>query len=67
MTLAEGFVSAVSKHPDPLLGDCWADAIRYCYSKEKLAKLVPDNGWYRPSIFFQGMKYVLFGDPTLPL
>jgi hypothetical protein len=25
------------------------------------------DDWYPPSIFFQGMKFLLFGDPTLPL
>jgi len=29
--------------------------------------LKPNNGWYPPSIFFQGMKFTLFGDPSLPL
>lgn len=27
----------------------------------------PDAGWYPPSIFFQGMKFMLFGDPSLRL
>ena len=47
--------------------DCWADAVRYYYDAEHLADLKPDAEWYPPSIFFQGMKFMLFGDPTLPL
>ena len=66
VTLAEGFVEAMQRSEQPLVGDCWASAIRYYYGKEKLAKLVPNNDWYPPSIFFQGMKFMFFGDPTLP-
>jgi hypothetical protein len=32
---------------------------------EKLVDLKPDDGWHPPSIFFQGMKFMLFGDPSL--
>ena len=49
-----------------MVGDCWASAIRYYYDKEKLARLTPNNDWYPPTIFFQGMKFMFFGDPTLP-
>lgn len=28
---------------------------------------LPTAGWYPPSIFFQGMKFMLFGDPSLDL
>lgn len=41
-------------------------AIHYYYEKEKLAKLTPNNDWYPPAIFFQGMKFMFFGAPTLP-
>jgi hypothetical protein len=41
--------------------------VNYYYDKEGLAKLKPNDDWYPPSIFFQGMKFMLFGDPTLPL
>ena len=63
----EGFILALRSAPTPRLGDCWASAISYYYDKEGLAKLVPTDHWYPPSIFFQGMKFMLFGDPTLPL
>jgi hypothetical protein len=66
ITLAEGFVSALQRPEPPLVGDCWASAIRYYYSKEKLARLVPTRDWHPPAIFFQAMKFMFFGDPTLP-
>jgi hypothetical protein len=67
LTLVEGFVDALAKSPDPRLGTCWAEAIRQYYDNERLAHLKPNSDWYPPSIFFQGMKFMLFGDPTLPL
>ena len=35
--------------------------------RQRLLELKPDAGWYPPSIFFQGMKFMLFGDPSLAL
>jgi hypothetical protein len=67
LTLVDGFVKALAKAERPLLGDCWANAVSYYYDKEGLAHLKPNDDWYPPSIFFQGMKFMLFGDPTLPL
>jgi hypothetical protein len=67
VTLLEGFVRTWSESPRPRLGDCWIGAVRYYYDKEKLATLKPTASWYPPSIFFQGMKYMLFGDPCLQL
>lgn len=34
---------------------------------ERLAQGLTNAGWYPPSIFFQGMKFMLFGDPSLRL
>jgi hypothetical protein len=67
LTLVEGFVTALAKAKQPRVGDCWASAVSYYYDREHLAKLKPNDDWYPPSIFFQGMKFMLFGDPTLPL
>ena len=66
VTLVEGFLIALRESKRPLVGDCWASAVRYYYDKEGLEKLKPNSDWYPPSIFFQGMKYMFFGDPTLP-
>jgi hypothetical protein len=65
LTLLEGFVMELSDASEPRLGDCWVSAIRYYYEKEHLAELKPDDGWYPSSIFFQAMKFMLFGDPSL--
>ncbi|MGO9111780.1 MAG: C25 family cysteine peptidase [Thermoguttaceae bacterium] len=67
ITLLEGFVRTWGESAHPRLGDCWTGAVRYYYEKEKLATLKPNADWYPPSIFFQGMKYMLFGDPCLQL
>lgn len=62
LTLLEGFVAGL-KHKR--LGDGWNHAVAHYYEKEQLAELKPTSGWYPPSIFFQGMKFMLFGDPSL--
>jgi len=67
LTLVQGFVEALAKTKEPHLGDCWAQAIRHYYAKEHLAELRPNSDWYPPSIFFQGMKFMVFGDPSLRL
>lgn len=67
LTLVEGFVTTLAESKEPRLGDCWNGAIRHYFSKEHLATLKPNNDWYPPSIFFQGMKFMVFGDPSLRL
>lgn len=67
LTLVDGFVKAVVGSADIRLGDAWASAIKHYYEQERLASIVPNNDWYPASIFFQGMKFMVFGDPTLPL
>lgn len=67
LTLVEGFVQALARSDKPRLGDCWNEAIRHYHKKERLAELKPNADWYPPSIFFQGMKFMVFGDPTLLL
>jgi len=67
LTLMEGFIETLGRSPTPRLGECWAGAISYYYDHEQLGTLKPNADWYPPSIFFQGMKFMLFGDPSLPL
>ncbi len=71
MTLLAGFVDTLTRESqrsdNVTIGDCWAGAVSYYYDHEHLATLKPDTGWYPPSIFFQGMKFMLFGDPSLPM
>ncbi len=65
LTLLEGFVSALAQTKEPRLGDCWSSAMVHYYDKERLGHLKPTDDWYPPSIFFQGMKFMMFGDPSL--
>lgn len=73
VTLMEGFVAALARPPSsgaaaapaPTLGEAWRSALAHYDAAQQLATLEPDAGWYPPSIFFQGMKFMLFGDPTL--
>jgi len=67
LTLVEGFVKGLHGMTEPRLGDVWNRAIHHYYKKEKLATLRPTSSWYPPSIFFQGMKFMVFGDPSLLL
>lgn len=67
LTLLSGFARAVGSEPEPRLGDAWAGAVRYYYDHEHLADLKPNADWYPPSIFFQAMKFMVFGDPSLRL
>jgi hypothetical protein len=65
ITLLDGFLATLRAQKQPRLGDCWTGAVRYYYDREKLATIKPTESWYPASIFFQGMKFMLFGDPTL--
>jgi hypothetical protein len=67
LTLVDGFIAALADAGQPRLGDCWASAVKYYYNHEHLATLKPNDDWYPPSIFFQPMKFMLFGDPSLRL
>lgn len=67
LTLLDGFITALSSVPSVRIGDCWAAAVSHYWEAENLAGLKPDDGWYPASIFFQGMKFNLFGDPSLPM
>ena len=69
MTLMRGFAKAIGEGSEDeiRLGDAWNGAIDCYYEQEKLATIAPTESWYPASIFFQGMKFMLFGDPSLPL
>lgn len=67
LTLLEGFGQSLAQDPARRIGDAWKDALRFYWEHEHLAELKPDEGWYPPSVFFQGMKFLVFGDPTLRL
>lgn len=65
LTLLKGMAVELADAGQRRLGDCWSGAIAYYHREERLSKLTPTRDWYPPSIFFQGMKFMLFGDPTL--
>jgi hypothetical protein len=67
MTLMAGLADALSAGPlkFPTVGDCWKHALGEYYRREHLAQLKPTESWYPASIFFQGMKFMYFGDPCV--
>lgn len=69
MTLIEGFADSIrDSGGEPLrLGDAWIHAIEHYVTEQRIRSLTPTASWYPPSIFFQGMKFMLFGDPTIEL
>lgn len=68
LTLLEGLALYAAEGKGPRrLGDAWSFAVARYWREERLADLVPTADWYPPSIFFQGMKFILLGDPSLPL
>ncbi|MCC6125841.1 MAG: hypothetical protein IT426_12815 [Pirellulales bacterium] len=67
LTLMDGFTKAWGQSPSPRLGDCWKEAVAYYYDEQHLDAIKPDAGWYPASIFFQAMKFMVYGDPSLRL
>jgi len=65
LTLSEGLALAAAK--GGRLGDAWNSAVARYWREERLAELVPTADWYPPSVLKQGMKFILLGDPSLPL
>jgi hypothetical protein len=63
----KGFVIKLGLESSPRLGDCWNSAIRHYVRTYSLPELRPTKSWTPPSIFFQGMKFMVFGDPSLRL
>jgi hypothetical protein len=66
MTLMEGFAGGIAAGK-ARVGDCWVAAIDHYWEAEHLAEIKPTPDWYPASIFFQGMKFMVFGDPSLPV
>jgi len=67
LTLLEGFATATAHEPNRRIGDCWISAVRFYYERERLEHLQPTSDWYPPSVFFQAMKFMFYGDPSLPM
>jgi hypothetical protein len=67
LSLVEGFMNALGGAKQPRLGTCWSKAVAYYYETQNLATIKPSQDWYPASIYFQPMKFMLFGDPSLLL
>ena len=67
LSLLDGFAVALADPGVTRLGAAWNRALEHYVAAEELRGLEPDEGWYPPSIFFQGMKFLLLGDPCLSL
>jgi len=65
ITLLDGFPETRRWRTRSRLGDCRAGAVTYYQDRGKLATLRRTKSWYPASVFFQGMKFMLFGDLTL--
>ncbi|MBI2922859.1 MAG: hypothetical protein HYY18_17535 [Planctomycetes bacterium] len=67
LTLVEGFLGGLASTENRRLGDLWRAALVHYVREQKLASIIPTEDWYPASIFFQGMKFMLFGDPSIPV
>ncbi|HEX9794189.1 MAG TPA: C25 family cysteine peptidase [Planctomycetota bacterium] len=66
LSLLEGFAFAVGDGA-ATVGDAWTAGLGHYHQVENLDGLIATDSWYPPSIYFQGMKFVLMGDPALRL
>ena len=64
-TLLDEFARFLSERPDAPAGEAWRHALARYVELERLRDLKPTESWYPPSIFFQPMKFVFLGDPTV--
>lgn len=72
LTLMAGFVDGLATLPADAdgfvtAGAAWRFAQAEYVKREHLMTLKPTPDWYPASIFFQGMKFMFFGDPTAPV
>lgn len=66
-SLLDGFVGAMVAQPEASIGRWWTSALNHYIAAQHLDELKPTESWYPASIYFQGMKFVLLGDPTVRL
>lgn len=64
--LMEGFSGYYTSRREPRLGDVWAAAVAHYHNVWDLDGIKPHD-WWQVSIFDQGLKFHLFGDPSLQL
>ena len=66
LSLLDGFARATAAG-ERTVGGAWRAAVVHFHAAENLDALVPTESWYPPSIYFQAMKFILYGDPALSL
>jgi choice-of-anchor C domain-containing protein len=66
LPMMAGFIDYTTQHGTPRIGDAWNWGIIRLYHDMNIAKLQPTN-WVQNAIFHQGMKFQLFGDPSMRL
>lgn len=64
-TMLDEFARFMSEHPDAAAGEALRVAVARYVELERLRELKPTDSWYPPSIYFQPMKFVFLGDPTV--
>lgn len=72
LTLQAAFAEAAGRPTDETgapttVGSAWRFAVTQYVDRERLRTLRATPDWYPASVFFQGMKFMLFGDPTATL
>ena len=67
VSLLAGFSETLGSREECTLGELWIGAITRYRASERIMELAPTPDWYPPSVFFQGMKFVVLGDPALRL
>jgi hypothetical protein len=67
VALLEGFFNALATVRGPTVGDCFARSIDFYYRRYPPESLRADDNWPVPAQFSQGLKFMLYGDPSLPM
>jgi choice-of-anchor C domain-containing protein len=64
--MMEGFIEYVAATDQPRLGDAWAGAVVKYHNHMGIAT-IKAHDWVQVAIVHQGMKFQLFGDPSMRL
>ncbi len=64
-TLLDEFARALADQPSAAAGEAWKHSLTRYVTLERLRELTPSESWYPPSIYFQPMKFIFLGDPSV--
>lgn len=64
-TMLDEFARFMADDPDAATGAALRHTLTRYVELERLRELRPTDHWYPPSIYFQPMKFVYLGDPTV--